>query len=99
MADERKYVLEHRLIKFAVRMIAISEILPNSRAGNQVAGQLVRCGTSPAFKYDEVQSAESQKDLVHKMKVMLKELQETRICLKIIQLKPLIKPPESWIKT
>lgn len=76
-------------------MIAISEKLPNSRAGNHLAGQLVRCGTSPALNYGEVQSAESQKDFIHKMKVILKELRETRISLKIIQLKPLNKPPAS----
>lgn len=94
MANNRKYDLEDRLINFAVRMIAISEMLPNTRAGNHVAGQLVRCGTSPAFNYGEVQSAESQRDFIHKMKVILKELRETRICLKIIRQKPLIKPLE-----
>jgi four helix bundle protein len=79
VANNRKYDLEDRLINFAVRMIAISEMLPNTRAGNHVASQLVRCGTSPAFNYGEVQSAESQKDFIHKMKVILKELRETRM--------------------
>ncbi len=38
MSNLRKFDLEDRLIKFAVKMIAISEMLSNSRAGNHVAG-------------------------------------------------------------
>ena len=90
MEQNRKYDLEERLIKFAIRMMEISEKLSNTRAGNHIAGQLVRSGTSPALNYGEVQSAESKADFAHKMKVILKELRETRISLKIIILKPLI---------
>ena len=43
------------------------------------------------INYGEVQSSESKKDFIHKMKVILKELRETNICLKIIKRKPLIK--------
>ncbi len=52
---EKKYDLEERLIDFAVRIIDLVETLPNTRAGNHVAGQLVRCGTSPAPNYGKVQ--------------------------------------------
>jgi len=90
----RKYDLEERLIAFAIRMMEISEQLPKTKAGNHVAGQLVRCGTSPAFNYGEVQGAESPKDFIHKMRIILKELRETRVCLIIIIRKPLIKPSE-----
>ena len=54
----------------------------------------MRCGTSPALNYGEVQGAESAKDFVHKMRVVLKELRETGICLKIIINKPMIKSSE-----
>ncbi len=49
--ENRKYDLEERLINFAVRIINIVETLPNTRAGNHIAGQLVRCGTAPAPNY------------------------------------------------
>jgi len=49
-----------------------------------IANQLVRSGTSPAPNYGEAQSAESRKDIIHKMKIPLKELRETMIWLKII---------------
>ena len=70
MEQNREYDLEERLIKFVIRMMEISEKLSNTRAGNHIAGQLVRSGTSPALNYGEVQSAESKADFAHKMKVI-----------------------------
>jgi four helix bundle protein len=90
----RKYDLEERLIDFAIRMLEISEMLPKTYAGSHIANQLVRCGTSPAFNYGEAQGAESSKDFIHKMGIVLKELRETGICLKIILRKPLVKSVE-----
>lgn len=88
---DRKYDLEERLIDFVLKIDEIIELLPNSRLANHIAGQMVRSGTSPALNYGEAQSAESQKDFIHKMQVVLKELRETRICLKIIIKKPLLE--------
>jgi four helix bundle protein len=88
----RKFDLEDRLVDFTVMAIETAEALPNIRAGNHLAGQLIRCGTSPALNYGEAQGGESRKDFIHKMKVVLKELRETYVCLKIIRLKPLLKP-------
>ena len=79
-----KFDLEERLINFAVLIIEIANELPNTKVGNHLSGQLVRCGTSPALNYGEAQSGESRKDFIHKIKVVLKELRETFVCLKII---------------
>ena len=57
--DKRTYDLEERLIDFAVRIIRIAESLPKTKVGKHVAGQIIRCGTSPAPNYGEAQSAES----------------------------------------
>ena len=78
------HILEERLIDFAVMVIGIAEDLPSSRAGNHIANQLIRSGTSPAPNYGEAQSAESRQDFIHKLKVSLKELRETLVWLKII---------------
>lgn len=86
------YDLEDRLIEFASRVVDVVEALPNTRAANYIAGQLIRCGLAPALLYGEAQSAESREDFVHKMKIILKELKETRVCLKLIIKKDLIKP-------
>ena len=87
MASEEsnyEYDLEDRLIDFGVSIIRIAASLPNTRAGNHIAGQIFRSGTSPAPNYGEAQSAESHADFVHKLKVCLKELRETRVWLKMI---------------
>ena len=84
--------LEDRLIDFAVRVVNVVEALPDTKAGNHIARQLVRSGTSPAPNYGEAESAESRRDSLHKMKIALKELRETFIWLKIIERKPLCEP-------
>ena len=94
----KAYDLEDRLVNFAVRIMDVVEALPHSRSGNHVAGQLIRCGTSAAPNYGEAQSAESRSDFVHKMKVCLKELRESRIWIRIEERKGLIKPPTRLTK-
>ncbi|PLW98544.1 MAG: four helix bundle protein [Marinilabiliales bacterium] len=89
-----KYDLEERLIEFSVFIIEIVNETPNSKAGNHLSGQLLRSGTSVALNYGEAQSAESRRDFIHKMKVILKELRETFVCLKIIQRSKLYKTEE-----
>jgi four helix bundle protein len=76
--------LEERLIDFAVSIVNVVESLPNTKAGNHIASQLLRSGTSAAPNYGEAQSAESRRDFIHKIKIALKELRETLIWLKII---------------
>jgi four helix bundle protein len=90
----KKFDLEERLIDFAVLIIEISESLNNTRAGNHIGGQLLRSGTSPALHYGEAQSAESRNDFIHKLKVLLKELRETLVALKIIKRVSLTKKME-----
>jgi len=84
MSKGDKFDLEDRLVDFASRCIKVANSLPNTQAGLHLSGQLTRSGTSPALNYGEAQGAESRKDFIHKMKVCLKELRETRICLKIV---------------
>jgi four helix bundle protein len=76
--------VENRLIEFASRIIDVAEALPKTPAAKHLGGQLLRSGTSPALNCGEAQGAESKDDFLHKMKVCLKELRETLICLKII---------------
>jgi four helix bundle protein len=84
MTKDVNFDLEDRLVDFAVRCLAVSKSLPETKAGSHICGQLVRSGTSPAPNYGEAQSAESRADFIHKLKISLKELRETRIWLKII---------------
>ena len=80
------------MVDYAVRIIKLSESLPDTKAGKHVSTQILRSGTSPAPNYGEAQSAESKADFVHKLKVALKELRETEIWIKIIRKAEMIKP-------
>ena len=90
--NKRKFDLEDRLIDFAIRISEVAEALPNTALGKYIKAQMIRSGTSPALNYGEAQSAESTNDFIHKLKIVLKELRETFVCLKIAERKPLIIP-------
>ena len=83
-ASRPRFDLEDRLREFSARIIRLVNSLPNTRAANHIAGQLLRCGTSPYGNHGEVEAAESRKDFVHKPKVCLKELKESRRWLRLI---------------
>ena len=76
--SKRVYNLENRLLEFAAVIIELTESLPNTRVGNHVAGQLLRCGTSSLSNHGEVEAAESRRDFLHKLRICLKELRETK---------------------
>jgi four helix bundle protein len=86
------YDLEERLLDYSVRIIRLVEALPASRAGNHVAGQLLRSGTAPLPNYGEAQAAESPADFIHKLKICLKELRESFRWLRLVQRVPMVKP-------
>lgn len=90
--EGKQYDLESRLVDFAVRIIRTAESLPKTQVGLHISGQIIRSGTSPASNYGEAQSAESRPDFIHKMKIALKELRETRIWLLITMKSKLIQP-------
>jgi hypothetical protein len=58
--QSKKYDLEDRFVDYTCRMIDFVESLPNTRAGNYIARQLVRSCHSPTFNYGEAQGAVPQ---------------------------------------
>ncbi len=91
VGKQRVYDLEERLLNFSVAVIDVSEKLPNTRAGNHIANQFLRAGTSPYGNHGEAQAPESLEDFIHKMKVCLKELRETRRWARLIDRKQWLK--------
>lgn len=87
----QKFDLEERLLEFASIIIDVSEKLPVTRAGSHVAGQLLRSGTSPYGNHGEAQAPESAEDFIHKMKICLKELRETRRWARLVEKKRWLK--------
>ena len=77
--------IQERLIDFAVSIIRLCSELPKTQAGRHIAGQILRSATSPAPNYAEARAAESTNDFIHKLKISVKELNETRVWLQIIK--------------
>ena len=86
-----RYELEERLIDFAVRIYRIAEKFPGSKEGIYYKGQIIRSSASSALNYGEAMSAESGKDFLHKVRIVLKELRETFVALRIIYRIQLLK--------
>jgi len=84
--------LEERLIAFAVRVIRLADALPDTPAGKHISRQILRSGTSPAPNYAEARGAESNADFVHKLKISIKELNETSVWLRMAYQAELLAP-------
>ena len=85
MQNEKVDQIEDRLIDFGVQIIFLSGRLPASQASEHIARQMLRSGTSPAPNYGEARGAESRADFIHKLGIALKELNETKVWLKMLQ--------------
>jgi four helix bundle protein len=83
---------EERLIQFAARIIRLAGRLPRSFQGRHVANQILRSGTAGAPNYAEARGAESRADFIHKMRIVLKELNETAVWIRIMAESSLISP-------
>jgi len=88
--------IDERLINFAVQVIKLCAHLPKTLAGQHVADQLLRSGTAPAAHYAEARGAESTRDFIHKLKICLKELNESEVWLKVIARSELL--PETRVR-
>jgi len=53
-------------------------MLPRTDEGRCIAQQLMRAGLAPAPNYAGAQAAESRADFIHKLRIALKELNETK---------------------
>ena len=87
---QNKFDLEDRLVDFACICLEVCDLLPNSKAGQNLEFQLSKSSTASALIYGEAQAAESKTDFIHKMKMVLKEICESRVNLKIIIRKPVV---------
>ena len=88
--------LRERMTDFAVRIVKMVDSLPPSIAGNAIARQIVRSGTSPSANYRAACLAKSDKDFINKLKMVEEELDETTHWLDIIMRSQMLK--ESRLK-
>ena len=83
---------EERLIEFAARIIRLAGRLPKNFQGRHIASQILRSGTAGAPNYAEARAAESRADFIHKMRIVLKELNETAVWIRMMAKSSLISP-------
>jgi four helix bundle protein len=88
--DNKKFDLEDRLVRFACMCLDVCDLLPGTKTGQNLEYQLSKSSTSSALVYGEAQAAESKADFIHKMKIVLKEIRESRVNLRIIIEKPVV---------
>ena len=90
--ERRANEMEDRLIEFAVRVVKLTESLSRSPGQRHIASQLLRAGTSPAPNYAEARAAESRADFLHKLRIALKELNESCVWLRMPGRAQFLKP-------
>jgi four helix bundle protein len=76
--------LHHRLIEFGARTTRVAKLLPRTDEGRYISQQLMRSGLAAAPNYAEARGAESRADFIHKLRIVLKELDETKSWLEQI---------------
>ena len=76
--------LKERYRKFSIKIIKLVNMMPNNIAGNAIAKQIVRSGTSPAANYRAACLAKSNKDFLNKLKMVEEEIDETSHWLSVI---------------
>lgn len=79
-----KHIIEKRLIDLALAVNNFGQKIGNSYMNQHLITQLIRSSTSAALNYAEAQVAESRKDFIHKLSLVLKELKETKVCMKLL---------------
>ncbi len=83
--------LKKRLKVFALRIIKLSENLPNNITGKTLGNQIIRSGTSPGANYRSACLGKSDKDFLNKLKMVEEELDETLYWLELIVESGLVK--------
>ena len=76
--------LHQRLINFGARITRVAKLLPRTDEGRYLSQQLMRSGLSAAANYAEARAAESRADFIHKLRIVLKELDESKSWLEQI---------------
>lgn len=81
---EQKNIIIEKSLDFSINIIKFCELLENNKKFI-IANQLLKSGTSIGANIFEAQHAESRGDFIHKMKIAIKEANETLYWLVICE--------------
>jgi four helix bundle protein len=96
--NEKALELSERFLEYDARVIGICRKLEGSFIGRRICGQLFDAATSAGANYEEACSGESRKDFIHKMKIVLKELNESRFWLRLTLKAKMLQNDEKELK-
>ena len=92
--EDKANQLSERFLEYAVEIVKITTLLRKTATGREIAGQLLRSGTSTGVNYEEARGAQSRADFLHKMQIVLKELRESLFWLRLIDKSQILKEPD-----
>ena len=76
--------LEDRLVALSVKIDKLCKGLSKGYMSENLQMQIIRSSSSASLNYGEAQAAESKNNFIHKVSIVLKELRETQISLKLL---------------
>lgn len=91
---KREYDLEDRLIQFSGMVNTLILSINKTKETRNIIDQLTRSSESAALNYGEAQVAESRADFIHKISIVLKELKETRVAIKLLKIRNICNDPD-----
>jgi four helix bundle protein len=71
-------------MRFAVRVLALVDSLPQTVSGQTVARQIARSGTSVPSNYRAALRCKSRPDFINKITIILEEADETEFWIELI---------------
>jgi four helix bundle protein len=85
LMDREQENIQERTLKFAIRIVKVCQFLNEQGGVAQVLyKQLIRSGTSIGANVREAQSAQCDRDFLHKLEISLKEARETEYWLIVL---------------
>jgi four helix bundle protein len=77
--------LKKRTKRFALNVLALIDLLPNSIKGRAIGNQLVRCGTSVGANYRAVCRSRSKAEFVARLGTVIEEADESCFWLELLE--------------
>lgn len=84
--------LKERTFQYALRIMEVTDSLPSSPKGRNIADQLCRSGTSVAANYRAAARAKSRADFISKMGTVEEETDESIFWLELISRTAILPP-------
>ena len=73
-----------RTFEFGVKCLLFLETMSKTKVNEVIIFQLAKASTSIGSNYEEAQAAESSKDFIHKIGIVLKEVRESNYWLRVL---------------